>query len=147
MTTHISAQTLNEVAKTAAVPHYQRSSLKAGILHFGVGNFHRSHQAIYLDDLFNTGEGHDFALVGAGVREADEQMRQKLLAQDWYTTVVEQEADASTARVTGSMIDYVRAADSAAILEQLVNPAIRIVSLTIILSILPPASLIRSIRI
>ncbi len=131
MTTHISAQTLNEVAKTAAVPNYQRSSLTAGILHFGVGNFHRSHQAVYLDDLFNTGEGHEFALVGAGVREADEQMRQKLLVQDWYTTVVEQEADASTARITGSMIDYIKAADSAAILEQLVNPAIRIVSLTI----------------
>jgi mannitol 2-dehydrogenase len=131
MTTHISAQTLIEAAKTAAVPHYQRSSLTAGILHFGVGNFHRSHQAIYLDDLFNGGEGHDFALVGAGVREADEQMRQKLLVQDWYTTVVEQEADASTARITGSMIDYIKAADSAAILEQLVDPAIRIVSLTI----------------
>lgn len=131
MTTHISARTLNEAAKTAAIPLYQRTSLKAGILHFGVGNFHRSHQAIYLDDLFNVGEGHDFALVGAGVREADEQMRKKLLVQDWYTTVVEQEADASTARVTGSMIDYIKAADSAAILERLVDPAIRIVSLTI----------------
>ena len=131
MATHLTAAHLSEVAKTAAVPSYNRASLNAGILHFGVGNFHRSHQAIYLDDLFNLGEGHDFALVGAGVRAADEEMRQKLLSQDWYTTVVEQEADASTARVTGAMIDYVKAADSAAILEKLVDPAIRIVSLTI----------------
>ena len=131
MATHLTAAHLSEVAKTAAVPHYGRASLKAGILHFGVGNFHRSHQAVFLDDLFNLGEGHDFALIGAGVRAADEEMRQKLLVQDWYTTVVEQEADASTARVTGAMIDYVKAADSAAILEKLVDPAIRIVSLTI----------------
>ena len=131
MTTRLSAENLGDVAKTAAVPLYDRFSLKAGILHFGVGNFHRAHQAIYLDDLFNTGEGHDFALVGAGVREADEHMRQKLLVQDWYTTVVEQEANSGSARVTGSMIDYVKAADSAAILERIVDPAIRIVSLTI----------------
>ncbi len=131
MTTRVSAETMGEVAKTAAVPLYKRSSLKAGILHFGVGNFHRSHQAIYLDDLFSIGEGHDFALVGAGVREAEEQMRQKLLVQDWYTTVVEQEADASTARITGSMIDFVKAADCAAILEKIIDPAVRIVSLTI----------------
>ena len=131
MATRISAATISEVAKKAAMPKYSRTSLKAGILHFGVGNFHRAHQAVYLDDLFNLGEGHDFALVGAGVRAADEEMRQKLLVQDWHTTVVEQEADASTARVTGAMIDYVKAADTAAILEKLVDPAIRIVSLTI----------------
>jgi mannitol 2-dehydrogenase len=131
MATHLSAATLKQIANSAAVPAYDRASLKAGILHFGVGNFHRSHQAVYLDDLFGHGEGHDFGLVGAGVRAADEEMRQKLLVQDWYTTVVEQEADHSSARITGSMIDYLKAADGPAILEKLADPAIRIVSLTI----------------
>ena len=115
----------------ASVPHYRRSDLTAGIVHFGVGNFHRAHQAVYLDDLFNTGSGHDWALIGAGVRDADEAMRQKLLAQDLLTTVVEQEADASTARVTGVMIDYLKPGDTAAIIARLGDPAIRIVSLTI----------------
>ena len=131
MTTKLSAATLDAVAKTASIPQYDRSSLKAGIVHFGVGNFHRSHQAVYLDDLFATGSDHDWALVGAGVRDADEAMRQKLLAQDLLTTVVEQEADASTARVTGGMIDYLRPGDSAAVIAKLSEPAIRIVSLTI----------------
>ncbi len=131
MATRLSNANLQEAAKTASIPHYDRTLLKAGIFHFGVGNFHRSHQAVYLDDLFNLGEGHDFALIGAGVRAADEEMRQKLLAQDWLTTVVEQEASQSTARVTGAMIDYVKTADSAAILDALENPAIRIASLTI----------------
>ena len=58
-----------------AVPKYRRSDLSAGILHIGVGNFHRAHQAVYLDDLFDAGADHDWALVGAGVREYDVDMR------------------------------------------------------------------------
>jgi mannitol 2-dehydrogenase len=131
MTTKLSAHTLDAISATAAVPGYRRSDLSAGIVHFGVGNFHRAHQAVYLDDLFATGADHDWALVGAGVRPSDEAMRQQLLAQDWLTTVVEQEADSSSARVTGAMIDYIRPGDSAAVIERLADPAIRIVSLTI----------------
>ena len=130
MTTKLSAAALPAIT-TAATPVYDRSTLKPGIVHFGVGNFHRAHQAVYLDDLFATGSDHDWALVGAGVREADEAMRQKLMAQDWLTTVVEQEADTSAARVTGPMIDYLRPGDSAAVIARLSDPAIRIVSLTI----------------
>jgi mannitol 2-dehydrogenase len=130
MTTKLSAATLPSIT-TAATPAYDRSTLTPGIVHFGVGNFHRAHQALYLDELFARGIDHDWALIGAGVREADEAMRKKLMAQDWLTTVVEQEADASAARVTGAMIDYLQPGDSAAIIAQLADPAIRIVSLTI----------------
>jgi mannitol 2-dehydrogenase len=131
MATRISSAGLQDAAKTAAVPLYNRASLKAGIIHIGVGNFHRSHQAVYLDDLFNLGESHDFALIGAGVRAADEEMRQKLMAQDWLTTVVEQEAEQSSARVTGAMIDYIKPGDTEALLSALADPAIKIASLTI----------------
>jgi len=130
MTTKLSAATLPAIT-TASIPAYDQASLTAGIVHFGVGNFHRAHQAIYLDDLFNTGEGHDWALVGAGVRQADDAMRQKLLDQDLFTTVVEQEADSSTARVTGAMIDYLPIGDAPTTIARLADPAIRIVSLTI----------------
>ncbi len=130
MTTKLSAAALSSIT-TASVPAYDRADLKAGIVHFGVGNFHRAHQAVYLDDLFATGSDHNWALVGAGVREADQAMRQKLESQDWLTTVVEQEADTSTARITGAMIDYLQPGDSAVIIDTLADPAIRIVSLTI----------------
>jgi mannitol 2-dehydrogenase len=130
MTTKLSAQALGSIT-TAAIPAYDRGSLKAGIVHFGVGNFHRAHQAVYLDDLFASGSDHDWALVGAGVREADEAMRQKLKSQDWLTSVVEQEADRSSARITGAMIDYIKPGDSAAVIARLADPATRIVSLTI----------------
>ena len=130
MTTKLAAASLSAIT-TATVPQYDRAALSAGIVHFGIGNFHRAHQAIYLDDLFATGADHDWALVGAGVRPADAAMRDKLAEQDWLTTVVEQEAEASSARVTGAMIDYLEPGDSAAVIARLADPAIRIVSLTI----------------
>ena len=114
-----------------AVPKYPRDNLTAGILHFGVGNFHRSHQAVYLDRLFNAGEGHDWAIVGAGVFEGEKAGREKLKQQDWLTTVVEQDAGHRQAHVTGVMIDFLTPGETADIVERLADPAIRIVSLTI----------------
>jgi mannitol 2-dehydrogenase len=131
MPIELSRDAFRELAETAAVPAYDPAALTAGIVHFGVGNFHRAHQAVYLDDLFNLGLDHDWGLVGAGVRPADEGMRQKLMSQDWLTTVVEQEADLSAARVTAPMIDHLMVGDTAAIIARLADPAIRIVSLTI----------------
>ncbi|MHA6297277.1 mannitol dehydrogenase family protein [Devosia sp. CAU 1758] len=130
MTTKLSLATLPALTGVAT-PQYTRADLTPGIVHFGVGNFHRAHQAVYLDALFNLGEGHDWALIGAGVREADEAMRQKLMGQDWLTSVVEQEADHSAAHVTGAMIDYLKPGNATAIIARLADPAIRIVSLTI----------------
>jgi mannitol 2-dehydrogenase len=131
MTTKLSLANLDAIKATAAIPAYDRSALTAGIVHFGVGNFHRAHQAIYLDDLFNTGSDHDWAIVGAGVLPSDEAMRAKLEAQDFLTTVVEQDNNKSAARVTAPMIDYLRPGNAAATIARLADPAIRIVSLTI----------------
>jgi mannitol 2-dehydrogenase len=131
MSVKLSAATLGQLPKGVAAPGYDRADLRAGIVHIGVGNFHRAHQAVYLDDLFASGRDHDWAIIGAGVREHDIDMRAKLAAQDYLTTVVEQEAHASTVRVTGSMIDFVKPFDVAATLEVLSRPAIRIVSLTV----------------
>ena len=60
MTVRLSSSALGEIAHRAAVPAYDPIMLKPGILHFGVGNFHRAHQAVYLDDLFNKGHGLDW---------------------------------------------------------------------------------------
>lgn len=114
-----------------AVPGYDRTRLTGGIVHFGLGNFHRAHQAVYLDRLMQLGEGHDFAIIGAGVMPSDAAMRDTLAAQDWLYTVVEQSAGASDARVIGAMLDYLPPADAGAIVAKLADPAIRIASLTI----------------
>lgn len=130
MTTKLSLASLPAIT-SVTTPTYKRDQLSAGIVHFGVGNFHRAHQAVYLDALFNTGAGHDWALIGAGVRASDAAMRDTLRDQDWLTTVVAQEAESSTARVTGVMVDYIEPGDSQAVVAALMDPAIRIVSLTI----------------
>jgi mannitol 2-dehydrogenase len=115
-----------------ARPRYARQALRPGILHIGVGNFHRSHQAVYLDDLFNAGRDLDWALVGAGVRSGDQAMRKALEPQDWLTTVVELEPDANGARVTGAMVGFVPVgSDASLIVDALDDAAIRIVSLTV----------------
>ncbi|NRP21789.1 Mannitol 2-dehydrogenase [Ensifer adhaerens] len=131
MTVKLSLASLNDVAATASVPTYDRATLSAGIVHFGVGNFHRAHQAIYLDDLFNAGEDHDWGIIGAGVLPSDSVMRDKLAAQDYLTTVVEQDNNKSGARVTQPMIDMLPVGDPEAVIAGLADPRVRIVSMTI----------------
>ncbi|MCP1199405.1 mannitol dehydrogenase family protein [Notoacmeibacter sp. MSK16QG-6] len=117
--------------ESADVPSYDRSALKPGILHIGVGNFHRAHQAVYLDRLFETGRDHDWAFCGAGLMPFDTKVHEVLASQDFLSTTVAQEADSTTARVTGPMVEFVVPEDPQAIVDRLADPAIRIVSLTI----------------
>jgi mannitol 2-dehydrogenase len=131
MSTKLSLADLASLPARVARPGYARAALTPGILHFGVGNFHRAHQAVYLDDLFNAGLDHDWAIVGAGVFEAERKGRDILAAQDWLTTVVEQDDGHMQARVTGAMVDFVEPGNGAAIVARLADSAIRIVSLTI----------------
>jgi len=131
MTVKLSLAALSRLPADVAGPKYKRSDLSPGIVHIGVGNFHRAHQAVYLDDLFASGRDLDWAIVGAGVREPDAAMREQLAEQDWLTTVVEQEANATTVRVTGVMVDFIKPFDVKAMLDALARPEIRIVSLTV----------------
>lgn len=131
--TKLSRATLKSFNKVHK-PGYDLEALTPGIVHFGVGNFHRAHQAVYLDDLFGLGLDQDWALVGAGVRASDDAMRDTLKAQDWLTTVVDQEAEHSEARITASMVDYVTISTDEgrkALMSYLTSPDIRIVSMTI----------------
>lgn len=111
-------------------PAYDRAALTPGIVHIGIGNFHRAHMAVYLDSLFALDEGHDWAICGAGVRPGDALMRERLAAQDWLTTVVELDPQGLHARIVGSMVDFT-SVDAAQTIVRMTDPAIRIVSLTI----------------
>ena len=121
---------LADLPEGVAGPEYDRAALSPGILHIGVGNFHRAHMGWYLDRLFGLGEGHDWAIVGAGIKPFDAARREALQAQDWLTTVVELDPGALNARVTGAMVDFCEI-DGAALVARMVDPAIRIVSLTV----------------
>lgn len=115
-----------------ALPAYDRARLTPGIVHIGLGNFHRAHQAVYLDDLFALGEGHDWAIIGAGVRPADAAMRDALKAQDCLSTVIELDPTGRRARRIGAMIDFLPVErGNGALIAAMAKPEIRIVSLTV----------------
>ena len=116
----------------ATLPQYDRGALTPGIVHIGLGNFHRAHMAVYLDDLFAMGLDHDWAILGAGVRAGDARMRDALLAQDCLSTVIELDPTGHSARRIGAMVGFIEVqADNAALIAAMADPAIRIVSLTV----------------
>tara|TARA_R110002153_G_scaffold66352_3_gene177365 strand:+ start:17097 stop:18566 length:1470 start_codon:yes stop_codon:yes gene_type:complete len=130
MTIKLGLDTLDALPPNVSKPNYQRAVLSPGIIHIGVGNFHRAHQAVYLDKLFNAGLAYDWAIRGAGIKSYDAVMRDKLKAQDWLTTVVELDAKGLTARVCASMLDFIEN-DASTLIDALTDSQIRIVSLTI----------------
>ncbi|MEL6963415.1 MAG: mannitol dehydrogenase family protein [Pseudomonadota bacterium] len=130
--TKLSNETLAELPNSVRIPAYDRSKLTPGIVHVGLGNFHRAHQAWYLHRLFEAGINHDWAIVGAGVRPYDVAQRDKLLAQDCLTTLIELDPSGKSAEVIGSMIDYLPIEEgNGALIAKMADPAIRIVALTV----------------
>lgn len=124
--------TLGQMPSGVRTPGYDRSKLTAGIVHIGLGNFHRAHQGWYLHRLMDMGRAHDWAIVGAGVRPQDTAQRQRLMAQDWLTTLVELDPSGASAEITGSMIDFVPVEEeNGPLIARMADPDIRIVSLTV----------------
>src|SRR5882724_11582637 len=103
----LNAHSLDSLPADLPVPSYDRSRLRTGIVHFGVGGFHRAHEAMYLDRLMNAGQALDWAICGVGVMPADRRMQQALDAQDGlYTLVVKAPDGTLDARVVGSIKEY-----------------------------------------
>lgn len=113
-------------------PAYDRPVVRAGIVHLGVGGFHRAHQAVYIDRLLTRGKT-GWGITGIGVMPGDSAMRDALASQDHLYTLSVRNPDGSVSdQVIGSIIDYVLAPeDPEAAIEALANPIVRIVSLTI----------------
>ncbi|MDX6302097.1 MAG: mannitol 2-dehydrogenase [Nocardioidaceae bacterium] len=133
--TKLSATTLAELdgSGRVPVPSYDRGRVTTGIVHFGVGGFHRAHQAMYLDTLMNEGKALDWGITGVGLLPGDRRMHTVLHAQDCLYTLVVKDADGTMhPRVIGSIVDYLFGPDDPeAVLGVLTDPSTRIVSLTI----------------
>ncbi len=132
MSLKLSNATIATLPQAVRRPHYDRSKLTPGIVHIGLGNFHRAHQAWYLQQLMQQGLAQDWAIIGAGVRPYDEEQRLKLHAQDYLTTLIELDPAGKSVEIVGSMIGYIPVEEGhGALIRQLSDPAIRIVSLTV----------------
>jgi mannitol 2-dehydrogenase len=131
--TPLRADTLAACAEHVSVPAYDRAALSVGIVHIGVGGFHRAHQAMYVDRLLGEGTACDWAICGVGVMEADREMERDLRAQDHlYTLVIKHGDGRYEARVIGSIVDFLYAPDDPeVVIDRLADPGTRIVSLTI----------------
>lgn len=128
----LSQQTLPMLDPKLAVPGYDRQSVTPGIVHFGVGGFHRAHEAVYTDDLLTQGLANEWGICGVGLRPEDRAMRDALLSQDCLYTLVTRDAAGDEARIIGSLVRYVFAPDNEqAVRDVLASPQTHIVSLTI----------------
>ena len=132
-----SATKLNEASllrlnNNVRVPKYDRQQLTNGIVHIGVGGFHRAHQALYLDEYFHQNPDSDWGICGVGLLEFDRRMRDALQSQDCLYTLVERSPTDDTARVIGSITQYLFAPDNPqAVIAAMADPNCRIVTLTI----------------
>jgi mannitol 2-dehydrogenase len=129
----LSSSTLSTLGQHLPIPAYQRAGTVPGIVHFGVGAFHRAHQAMYHDRLMNDGLAMDWGICGVGVMPADLRMKEALVAQDGlYTLVVKHPDGTYEPRIIGSIVEYLFAPDDPErVIEAMATPSTRIVSLTV----------------
>ncbi len=84
----LSEKSLASLPASVSVPTYDRSRVRTGIVHLGVGAFHRSHQAMYLDRLLEQGQAQDWGICGVGLLPADRRTAEVMAAQDCLYTLV-----------------------------------------------------------
>lgn len=114
-------------------PTYDRSAVNVGIVHFGVGNFHRAQQAMYVDRLLEQGLASDWGICGVGVLPSDATMRDVMREQDCLYTLVLRHADGTLEpRIVGSIVEFLFGPEQPeAVYARLMEPGVRIVTLTV----------------
>jgi fructuronate reductase/mannitol 2-dehydrogenase len=134
-TTQTAPIPLTDLAQHAAsgeveVPAYDRQALRPAVVHFGVGGFHRAHQALYFDELAQRGISQDWGVVGVGMHRRE--MKEVLSQQDHLFTVVERGDGHERARVVGSVLASLHAPEEPdAVLEALTDERTKLVTLTV----------------
>lgn len=126
--TRLSAATLGTLPPTVQTPAYDRDDVSLGIVHLGVGAFHRAHMASYVDACLADDPG--WGICGVSLRSPA--TKEALGPQDGLYTLAVQSSQRLTPRIIGAVKELIVAPESPEILaERLSDPAIRIVSLTI----------------
>ncbi|HWJ76105.1 MAG TPA: mannitol dehydrogenase family protein [Kaistia sp.] len=125
----LSNATLAGLPASVRRPGYARAAVTPGIVHLGVGAFHRAHQAAYVDQCLAEGEA-GWGIVGASLRSAD--TRDALAPQDGLYTLAVRADDREELIVIGSLLGLLVAPeDPAALLDVMIDPGVRIVTLTV----------------
>ncbi|QBY01740.1 mannitol dehydrogenase family protein [Rhodophyticola sp. CCM32] len=123
----LSPDTLSSV-RNVQRPTYERADVTPGIVHLGLGNFHRAHQAVYVEDCLAMTP--DWGIRGVSLRRPD--MRDALAPQGGLYTLAVRDGAGTRARIIGSVLEVLVAREGVApVLAALCDPATRIVSLTV----------------
>ncbi|MEZ5647614.1 MAG: mannitol dehydrogenase family protein [Alphaproteobacteria bacterium] len=125
----LSAASYSTLPSTIFKPRYKRENLEIGIVHLGIGAFHRAHQAVYTDDVLNRNPG-PWLISGVSLRRPD--TRDALVPQNGLYTLAIRDASEERLRIIGSVTEILVAPESPqAVLDRLCHPSTKIVSLTI----------------
>jgi mannitol-1-phosphate/altronate dehydrogenase len=124
---------LRRLPPSIRAPAYDPARVTPGIVHLGLGAFHRAHMARYTHELMQRDPAAlAWGIAGAGLLPGDRRVRDSLAPQDHLYTLVERDGAAENAAVIGSLTEVIFAAeDPAALLARIDEPATRIVSLTV----------------
>jgi mannitol 2-dehydrogenase len=122
--------TLGEIDRRGVVvPHYDRAALAPAIVHVGVGGFHRSHMALYTDEV--AALDATWGIRGVGLLADDARMAAVLSAQHGLYTLIERSTESTATRVIGSLIDYRHAQDDLVLAATIADPDVAVLSLTV----------------
>jgi len=126
-------ENLAEISKQLPTPTFDRTSLKVGIVHVGVGGFHRAHQAFYTHLLQEKENASEWGICGIGLRKGDQKIHDVLQKQDgMYTLIIKHPDGNIDSQVIGSIIDFKLGYDTPkVVVDQMAHPDTKIVSLTI----------------
>ncbi len=125
----LSRATLSLLPEHVRKPNPHLSRLETGIVHLGAGAFHRAHQAVYTEDVIQSGDLR-WGTVGASLRAAD--TRDALKPQDWLYTVAESDQSGERLRVIGSLQELLVAPESPdALIAAMCQPSVKIISMTV----------------
>lgn len=127
----VNTANLDALSNRVPVPTYDRTALKSGIVHMSVGGFHRSHQAVYLDNLLNLNPDN-WMISGIGLLDHDTANVKAMQSQDCLYTVLARSKEEDAAHIVGSMKDILHApSDPAAVFKKLASEDVKILSLTV----------------
>lgn len=129
----LNQKNLVEIENRIPVPTYDRNFIKRGIVHIGVGGFHRAHQAFYTHKLLEQSNSEKWGICGVGLREGDAKIHDVFKRQDnLYTLLVKHPNGKTESQIIGSIIDFkLGFNNSKSVLAQMAHPDTKIVSLTI----------------
>lgn len=129
----LTQETLSHVSGIIETPTYDRSQIRTGIVHIGVGGFHRAHQAYYLHQLMGKGQAFQWGICGVGLREGDRKIAAILKKQDYLYSLIQKHPNGKIeTSVIGSIIDFLLGPDDPqAVINKMAAPESKIVSLTI----------------